>query len=86
MNSTIDTVYSPHSLLMTLRCQVHLELAKCEEDQEQISVAMTHLKKVSINLSPVFEASGNLSLHFVSWVADILSCSKSVIYPVFRNC
>ncbi|KAK7109057.1 hypothetical protein V1264_013170 [Littorina saxatilis] len=33
------------SLLMQLRCQVHTELAKCEEDLEQIQVAMEHLKK-----------------------------------------
>ena len=35
------------SLLIQLRCQVHTELAKCEEDLEQIQVAMEHLKKVS---------------------------------------
>ena len=34
------------SLLIPLRCQVHTELAKCEEDQEQIQVAMDNLKKV----------------------------------------
>ncbi|XP_077868056.1 cilia- and flagella-associated protein 46-like [Saccoglossus kowalevskii] len=33
------------SLLILLRCQIHMELAKCEEDEEQISVAMDHLKK-----------------------------------------
>ncbi|XP_077992013.1 cilia- and flagella-associated protein 46-like isoform X2 [Glandiceps talaboti] len=33
------------SLLVLLRCQVHTELAKCEEDEEQIAVAMDHLKK-----------------------------------------
>ena len=39
-------VYLPCSLLIQLRCQVHMELAKCEEDIEQIQVAMEHLKKV----------------------------------------
>ncbi|GFS07539.1 cilia- and flagella-associated protein 46 [Elysia marginata] len=33
------------SLLVQLRCQVHTELSRCEEDQEQIQVAMEHLKK-----------------------------------------
>ncbi|XP_038070742.1 cilia- and flagella-associated protein 46-like isoform X2 [Patiria miniata] len=33
------------SLLVLLRCQIHTELAKCEEDEEQIQVAMEHLKK-----------------------------------------
>ncbi|KAK7482059.1 hypothetical protein BaRGS_00026751 [Batillaria attramentaria] len=33
------------SLLVQLRCQVHTELARCEEDMEQIQVAMEHLKK-----------------------------------------
>lgn len=36
------------SLLINLRCQLHTELAKCEESKEQIQVAMEHLKKVSI--------------------------------------
>ena len=35
-----------HSLLIQLRCQVHMELAKCEEDQEQIEGAMHHLTQV----------------------------------------
>lgn len=38
---------STFSLLISLRCQIHTELAKCEEDQEQIQVAMEHLVKVS---------------------------------------
>ncbi|XP_071489234.1 cilia- and flagella-associated protein 46-like, partial [Diadema antillarum] len=33
------------SLLILLRCQLHTELAKCEEDVEQIQVAMEHLRK-----------------------------------------
>ncbi|XP_071793797.1 cilia- and flagella-associated protein 46-like isoform X3 [Asterias amurensis] len=33
------------SLLVLLRCQIHTELAKIEEDEEQIQVAMEHLKK-----------------------------------------
>ncbi|XP_059152499.1 cilia- and flagella-associated protein 46-like isoform X4 [Physella acuta] len=33
------------SLLIQLRCQVHTELAKCEEDYEQIEAATEHLKK-----------------------------------------
>ncbi|XP_052228420.1 cilia- and flagella-associated protein 46-like isoform X3 [Dreissena polymorpha] len=33
------------SLLVQLRCQIHTELAKCEEDEEQIEVAMNNLKK-----------------------------------------
>jgi hypothetical protein len=36
-----------------LRCQVHTELAKCEEDVEQIEVAMTNLKKVRKTLMHV---------------------------------
>lgn len=33
------------SLLMVLRCQIHLELGKCEEDVEQIQVALQNYKK-----------------------------------------
>ena len=34
-----------HSLLMVLRCQIHLELGKCEEDVEQVEVALQNYKK-----------------------------------------
>nr|XP_022339451.1 cilia- and flagella-associated protein 46-like isoform X3 [Crassostrea virginica] len=40
-----DALEDIQSLLISLRCQVHTELAKCEEDQEQIQVAMEHLVK-----------------------------------------
>ncbi|XP_033122422.1 cilia- and flagella-associated protein 46-like isoform X2 [Anneissia japonica] len=33
------------SLLILLRCQIHTELARCEEDVEQVEIAMSHLKK-----------------------------------------
>ena len=42
------SIISLFSLLILLRCQVHTELAKCEEDMEQIQVAMEHLKKVTL--------------------------------------
>ena len=34
--------------MVLLRCQIHTELAKCEEDEEQIQVAMEHLRKVEV--------------------------------------
>jgi len=34
------------SLLFQLRCQLHTEIAKCEEDQEHLQVAIDHIKKV----------------------------------------
>ena len=34
------------SLLLLIRCQIHIELAKCEEDNEQLEPAMNHLQKV----------------------------------------
>ncbi|XP_065923991.1 cilia- and flagella-associated protein 46 isoform X6 [Magallana gigas] len=40
-----DALEDIQSLLISLRCQIHTELAKCEEDQEQIQVAMEHLVK-----------------------------------------
>ncbi|EDO49124.1 predicted protein, partial [Nematostella vectensis] len=33
------------SLLVVLRCQCHMELAKCEEDEDQLEYALTHLQK-----------------------------------------
>ncbi|XP_035825239.1 cilia- and flagella-associated protein 46 [Aplysia californica] len=40
-----DALEAIDSLLVLLRCQIHTELARCEEDQEQIQVAMENLKK-----------------------------------------
>lgn len=40
-----DALEKIQSLLIQLRCQIHTELAKCEEDLEQIQVAVEHLKK-----------------------------------------
>ncbi|XP_071827819.1 cilia- and flagella-associated protein 46-like isoform X3 [Apostichopus japonicus] len=40
-----DALEGIDSLLILLRCQLHTELAKIEEDEEQIEVAMEHLKK-----------------------------------------
>ena len=46
--STVNSDSSLYcSLLMQLRCQVHVELSKCEEDMEQIEVAKDHLRKVT---------------------------------------
>ncbi|KAJ7388211.1 Cilia and flagella associated protein 46 [Desmophyllum pertusum] len=33
------------SLLVLLRCQMHTELAKCEEAEDQLEYAVTHLTK-----------------------------------------
>ncbi|KAK6186277.1 hypothetical protein SNE40_008346 [Patella caerulea] len=40
-----DALEEIQSLLIQLRCQIHTELAYCEENNEQIQVAMQHLKK-----------------------------------------
>lgn len=34
------------SLLVELRCQIHTELAKCHEDEEQLQPAIDHILKV----------------------------------------
>ncbi|CAH1785035.1 unnamed protein product [Owenia fusiformis] len=52
------------SLLVLLRCQVHTELAKCEEDEEQIVVAMEHLKKaLSLDDGGVYRERLEVMLH-----------------------
>ena len=38
--------YHRGSLQLHLRCLIHMELAKCEEDVEHIAVAVEHIKKV----------------------------------------
>ena len=34
------------SIQLQLRCLIHMELAKCEEDAEHLSVAVEHVEKV----------------------------------------
>jgi len=34
------------SVQLKLRCLIHMELAKCEEDVEHLSTAVEHVKKV----------------------------------------
>jgi len=36
---------SPLFILVKLRCQVHMELAKCEEAIEQVEAAVKHVNK-----------------------------------------
>ncbi|CAG2203029.1 Cilia- and flagella-associated protein 46 [Mytilus edulis] len=53
-----------HSLLINLRCQIHTELSKCEEDQEQIQVAMDHLKKaIQLDDGAVYKERLEVALH-----------------------
>ncbi|CAC5380788.1 Cilia- and flagella-associated protein 46 [Mytilus coruscus] len=53
-----------HSLLINLRCQIHTELSKCEEDQEQIQVAMDHLKKaIQLDDGSVYKERLEVALH-----------------------
>ncbi|XP_052771669.1 cilia- and flagella-associated protein 46-like isoform X4 [Mya arenaria] len=52
------------SLLVELRCQVHTELARCEEDEEQIQVAMTHIRKaLSLDDGRVYTERLEVMLH-----------------------
>ncbi|XP_075249447.1 cilia- and flagella-associated protein 46-like isoform X3 [Convolutriloba macropyga] len=43
-----NTLEDIQSLLRLMRCQVHTELAKCEEDVEQNQVAIDHIKKAML--------------------------------------
>lgn len=74
---------STFSLLISLRCQIHTELAKCEEDQEQIQVAMEHLVKVSGTSSFVIVrgSSNGLQLFIVYGIRIffVLTCMKITI-------
>lgn len=45
LTQVAEALENIQSLLVQLRCQVHTELSKCEEDEEQIQVAMEHLRK-----------------------------------------
>jgi len=39
------------SLQLQLRCMMHMELAKCEEDVDHVATAMENVKKVSSQAS-----------------------------------
>ena len=41
----INNYSAVFSLLVLLRCQMHTELAKCEEAEDQLEYAVTHLRK-----------------------------------------
>eukprot|EP00112_Aurelia_sp_Birch-Aquarium-sp1_P006405 Seg1708.3 transcript_id=Seg1708.3/GoldUCD/mRNA.D3Y31 product="Cilia- and flagella-associated protein 46" protein_id=Seg1708.3/GoldUCD/D3Y31 len=45
LNLISEALENIDSLLITLRCQIHIELAKCEEENEQLDYAMNHLRK-----------------------------------------
>lgn len=66
------------SLLISLRCQIHTELAKCEEDQEQIQVAMEHLVKVS-GTSTFVEVGGSCNILLLFY------CMASE-FSLYRTC
>ena len=61
-----------YSLLMQLRCQVHMELAKCEEDGEQIQVAIEHLKKaLALDDGNVYQERLEVALHRLELRAEL---------------
>ena len=53
------------SLLNLLRCQVHTEVAKCEEDVNQLQSAISHLSKVRQLLRDFLQTSFSNLFHFV---------------------
>ena len=71
-------IFPLSSLLIQLRCQVHTEVAKCEEDQEQIEVAIKHLHKVmqrnkySENAPWIKKNYNKITKLFITWQAQAL--------------
>ncbi|XP_065072026.1 cilia- and flagella-associated protein 46-like isoform X1 [Rhopilema esculentum] len=52
------------SLLIGMRCQIHIEIAKCEEENEQLEYAMSHLKKaLLLDENGQFKSRIEASLH-----------------------
>ncbi|XP_064631435.1 cilia- and flagella-associated protein 46-like isoform X3 [Lineus longissimus] len=67
-----DGLEEIQSLLVLLRCQVHTELAKCEEDEEQIEVAMEHLKKaLSLDDGGAYRERLEVALHRLELRAEL---------------
>ncbi|XP_041476710.1 cilia- and flagella-associated protein 46-like isoform X5 [Lytechinus variegatus] len=67
-----ESLENIQSLLILLRCQVHTELAKCEEDMEQIQVAMEHLKKaLGLDDGGLYHERLETSLHRLELRAEL---------------
>ncbi|KAL3864704.1 hypothetical protein ACJMK2_006363 [Sinanodonta woodiana] len=64
LTQVAEVLENIQSLLIQLRCQVHTELAKCEEDNEQIQGAMDHLKKaLALDDGQVYKERLEVALH-----------------------
>ena len=48
-----ESVFVVLSLLIELRCTVHIELAKCDCDQERLEMALVNIDKVRSRVSTV---------------------------------
>ena len=67
-----------HSLLVLLRCRIHTELAKCEEDEEQIQAAMDHLKKaISLDDGGQYNERLHTALHRLNLRAELYKQPES---------
>ncbi|KAL4232411.1 Cilia and flagella associated protein 46 [Mactra antiquata] len=64
LTQVAEALENIQSLLVQLRCQIHTELAKCEEDSEQIEVAMTNLKKaLALDDAKIYQERLEVMLH-----------------------
>ncbi|ESP03735.1 hypothetical protein LOTGIDRAFT_237561 [Lottia gigantea] len=82
-----------NSLLVQLRCQIHTELSHCEEDSEQIQVAMQHIKKaLSLDDGEVYRERLEVALHRLELRSELYQQPEraedlaAMIIEQARNC
>ena len=70
-----------HSLLFLLRCQIHIESAKCEEEQDQLKSAILQLIKVLVIPRTVEPNRIPMMEHFYENSSGHLALSVFLDYP-----
>ncbi|XP_071420476.1 cilia- and flagella-associated protein 46 isoform X2 [Pithys albifrons albifrons] len=70
--SVADALEEIDSILTVLRCQVHMEIARIEEDGERLEAAVAHLQKAAhLDSSGQYQEHLRLSLNRLRWCTEL---------------
>ncbi|KAJ7427187.1 cilia- and flagella-associated protein 46 isoform X8 [Willisornis vidua] len=70
--SVADALEEIDSLLTVLRCQVHMEIARIEEDGDRLEAAVAHLQKAAhLDSSGQYQEHLRLSLNRLRWCTEL---------------
>ncbi|XP_043568488.1 cilia- and flagella-associated protein 46 [Chiloscyllium plagiosum] len=85
LNNVASVLSDLDSSLTQLRCQVHIEIAQIEEDEERIEVAMEHLKKAySLCNQGQYEKYITNELHRLQVYSGVYDSPKELEDQVFK--